>query len=167
MWKRDLIQFQDDRNTVKKAHYIAGFSCNLQSLLSPYLCFLVSLNPLFHDIKEGRLNDEKYSKMSKDAKQYVLQTLLKLALVQNMLRSSLFSEDTYALIKSCFCFLRFYITFCTALVFDYIVPQIALVKIVPRLSLFLEYNLDLCTAPVWFVIWKLFFGIWFPINFGL
>ena len=61
--------------------------------------------------------------------------------------------------------LRFYITFCTALVFDYIVPRIA---IVPRLSLFLEYNLDLkllCTASVQFVLWKLFFGIWFRIRF--
>ena len=108
MWKRGFkFSFKTVTNTVTKAHYIAGFSCTRQNLLSTYLCFLVSLNvisPLFHDIKESRPNDEKYSKMSKDAKQYALQTLLKLAMVQNMPRSSLFSEDIYALIKSCSCF---------------------------------------------------------------
>ena len=70
------------------------------------------ISPLFHDIMESRLNDEKYSKMPKDAKQYALYTLLKLALVQNLPQSSLFSEDIYALIKKFFWFLRDFILHC-------------------------------------------------------
>ena len=51
----------------------------------------------------------------------------------------------------------------TALVFDYVVPRMALVKTVPRLSPFLEYNLDLSyLAQPWSSLFfgKLF-GIWF------
>ena len=54
-------------------------------------------------------------------------------------------------------------------VFDYFVSRVALVKIVIRLSLFLEYNLDLIYfAPA---VSSLFFGkilrTCFLINFGL
>ena len=67
-------------------------------------------------------------------------------------------------------YLRFYITFCTALVFDYFMPRIdRSVKTVPRLNLFSEYNLDLSyfAPPRSSLFFGWLFGIWFRINFGL
>ena len=59
-----------------------------------------------------------------------------------------------ALAKSCFYFEILYNTSCAALLFDYFVLTFVSVKIVPQISLFSEYNLDLgyfeqnCTGPV-------------------
>ena len=62
--------------------------------------------------EESWLDDKTCSKMSKDAKQYTIHVVLKLAPLQNMPQSNLFSEDVNALAKSCS--LRFHITSCKA-----------------------------------------------------
>ena len=53
--------------------------------------------------------------------------------------------------------------------FDYFVPRVALVKIVLRLSLFLEYTLDLIyfAPPLSSLFFGKIFETWFLINLGL
>ena len=92
---------------------IARLRCTRQKLLFSYLCFRESECDftLFYDNKKSKLNDEKCSKISKDAKQYALQAVLKLAPPQNTLKPSLYSEDIYTLAKSCsyFCEISYYL----------------------------------------------------------
>ena len=92
---------------------------------------------LFYDNKKSKLSDEECSKISKDAKQCTLQSVLKLAPLQNMLRPSLFLEDIYPLVKSCSCFFEisyysWYLILCR---------EFLLSKLCPG-SVCLEHNLD-------------------------
>ena len=120
MWKPSFKfkQFQDDRDTVTKAHYMAGLRCTQQKLLFPLSLLSLELEcdftrfrqVLCYDNNESRLNDKKRGKISKDAL-----TIRPSSRVKNLSCTEYAPVDPpfrkyiiYASIKSCL----FYITFC-------------------------------------------------------